>query len=61
MDKGKTKSKPLVDEEAKDDLGTTYEEVKKDLDALSKEEQMNVVNRLALFLMVLEIIWYFNL
>ncbi|XP_010650700.1 protein THALLO isoform X1 [Vitis vinifera] len=43
MVKGKTTSKSLADEEAKDDTGTAYEEVKKDLNALSKEEQMDVV------------------
>jgi U3 small nucleolar RNA-associated protein 3 len=30
--------------EAKDDRDTAYEEVKKDLNALSKEEQMSVLN-----------------
>lgn len=49
MVKGKTTSKSLADEEAKDDTGTAYEEVKKDLNALSKEEQMDVVYRLAFF------------
>lgn len=49
MVKGKTTSKSLADEEAKDDTGTAYEEIKKDLNALSKEEQMDVVYRLAFF------------
>ncbi|KAK6930478.1 Sas10 C-terminal domain [Dillenia turbinata] len=39
--KGKTTSKSLEDEEAKGD--TAYEVVKKDLDSLSKEEQMDVI------------------
>ena len=47
MVKGKTTSKSLADEGAKDDTGTAYEEVEKDLNALSKEEQMDVVYRLA--------------
>ena len=38
-------SKALADKEARDDPGAAYEEVKKDLNALSKEEQMDVVYR----------------
>lgn len=41
--KGKVPSKALADKEARDDPGAAYEEVKKDLNALSKEEQMDVV------------------
>ncbi|GMP55126.1 hypothetical protein CsSME_00020041 [Camellia sinensis var. sinensis] len=41
--KGKVPSKTLADKEARDDPGAAYEEVKKDLNALSKEEQMDVV------------------
>ncbi|KAI7982248.1 hypothetical protein LOK49_LG15G00909 [Camellia lanceoleosa] len=41
--KGKVPSKALADKEARDDPSAAYEEVKKDLNALSKEEQMVVV------------------
>ena len=61
MVKGKTTSMSLADEEAKDDTVTAYEEVEKDLNVLSKEEQMDVVYRLAFCLMVLILIWYHNL
>ncbi|CAL5391787.1 unnamed protein product [Camellia sinensis] len=44
--KGKVPSKALADKEARDDPGAAYEEVKKDLNALSKEEQMDVVYRI---------------
>lgn len=43
--KGKKPSKSLPHRETEDVLGTTYEEVKKDLNALSREEQMDVVYR----------------
>ncbi|KAI9194495.1 hypothetical protein LWI28_006527 [Acer negundo] len=41
--KGKSTRKSPPRKETEDDIGTTYEEVKKDLNALSKEEQMDVV------------------
>ncbi|KAL9437151.1 hypothetical protein AB3S75_023069 [Citrus x aurantiifolia] len=41
--KGKSTTKPWASKEAVDDAVTSYEEVKKDLNALSKEEQMDVV------------------
>ncbi|KAK3001073.1 hypothetical protein RJ639_020289 [Escallonia herrerae] len=41
--KGKATSKASTVKEALDDAGTAFEEVKKDLNALSKEEQMDVV------------------
>ncbi|KAJ0092537.1 hypothetical protein Patl1_26730 [Pistacia atlantica] len=41
--KGKSKTVSAANKEAVDDVGTTYEEVKKDLNALSREEQMDVV------------------
>lgn len=41
--KGKDASKPSKDKGAEDEVGTTYEEVKKDLNALTREEQMDVV------------------
>ncbi|KAK3221074.1 hypothetical protein Dsin_015044 [Dipteronia sinensis] len=41
--KGKSTRKSPPRKEIEDDIGTTYEEVKKDLNALSKEEQMDVV------------------
>ena len=47
--KGKGGKLSLVSEEALDDLAT-FEEVKKDLNALSKEEQMDVVHRCGVFL-----------
>lgn len=43
--KGKSTTKPWASKEAVDDAVTSYEEVKKDLNALSKEEQMDVVYR----------------
>lgn len=43
--KGKSTTKPRASKEAIDDTGTSYEVVKKDLNALSKEEQMDVVYR----------------
>lgn len=47
--KGKDASKPSKDKGAQDEVGTTYEEVKKDLNALTREEQMDVVYRRALY------------
>ncbi|XP_044500698.1 something about silencing protein 10 isoform X2 [Mangifera indica] len=41
--KGKRKTVSAANKEAVDDMGTAYEEVKKDLNALSREEQMDVV------------------
>lgn len=41
--KGKAAPKASADKEAHDGPGSVYEEVKKDLNALSKEEQMDVV------------------
>ncbi|KAK2641974.1 hypothetical protein Ddye_023737 [Dipteronia dyeriana] len=41
--KGKSTRKSLPRKETEDNVGTTYEEVEKDLNALSKEEQMDVV------------------
>ncbi|GAV66512.1 Sas10_Utp3 domain-containing protein/Sas10_Utp3_C domain-containing protein [Cephalotus follicularis] len=41
--KGKSTEKSPASKKAVDGLGTTYEEVKKDLNALSREEQMDVV------------------
>ncbi|KDO40110.1 hypothetical protein CISIN_1g005733mg [Citrus sinensis] len=41
--KGKSTTKPRASKEAVDDTVASYEEVKKDLNALSKEEQMDVV------------------
>ncbi|KAK1587818.1 hypothetical protein Q3G72_017121 [Acer saccharum] len=41
--KGKSTRKSPPRKETEDDIGTTYEEVKKDLNALSKEEQMDVL------------------
>ncbi|XP_015056755.1 something about silencing protein 10-like isoform X1 [Solanum pennellii] len=40
---GKTGSAVSADEEANNETGTAYEEVQKDLNALTKEEQMDVV------------------
>ncbi|KAJ8551846.1 hypothetical protein K7X08_028289 [Anisodus acutangulus] len=40
---GKPGSSVSADEEAKNETGTAYEEVQKDLNALTKEEQMDVV------------------
>ena len=42
---GKPGSAVSADEEAKNETGTAYEEVQKDLNALTKEEQMDVVYR----------------
>ncbi|KAK9288594.1 hypothetical protein L1049_017053 [Liquidambar formosana] len=41
--KGKAVSKSFAEKDAEDDTGTAYEEVKKDLNSLSREEQMDVV------------------
>ncbi|XP_043724321.1 something about silencing protein 10-like isoform X2 [Telopea speciosissima] len=41
--KGRSSAKPRANKEAEDDTGTAYEEVKKDINALSREEQMDVV------------------
>ncbi|KAB1213217.1 hypothetical protein CJ030_MR5G022394 [Morella rubra] len=41
--KGKSSKKTRVRKEVLDDMGTAYEEVKKDLNALSREEQMDVL------------------
>ncbi|OVA05757.1 Sas10/Utp3/C1D [Macleaya cordata] len=41
--KGKSSSKPRADKETQDDMDTAYEVVKKDISALSREEQMDVV------------------
>lgn len=43
--KGKSSKKTRVRKEVLDDMGTAYEEVKKDLNALSREEQMDVLYR----------------
>lgn len=45
MVKGKDAAKPSQDKGAQDEIGSTYEEVKKDLNALTREEQMDVVYR----------------
>lgn len=42
--KGKTPS-ASTNKEPQDETGMVYEEVKKDLNALSKEEQMDIVYR----------------
>ncbi|XP_061988204.1 protein THALLO isoform X2 [Rosa rugosa] len=44
---GKSEKKSRVILEVADDMGTAYEEVKKDLNALSKEEQLSVLNNTA--------------
>ncbi|KAL2506202.1 Sas10/U3 ribonucleoprotein (Utp) family protein [Abeliophyllum distichum] len=43
LDKGKPKSKASLDKEINNEAGTDYEIVKKDLNALTKEEQMDVL------------------
>ncbi|KAL2529928.1 Sas10/U3 ribonucleoprotein (Utp) family protein [Forsythia ovata] len=43
LDKGKPKSKSSLDKEINNEAGTDYEVVKKDLNALTKEEQMDVL------------------
>ncbi|KAG6406121.1 hypothetical protein SASPL_133718 [Salvia splendens] len=43
LDNGNVPSKASLDKEIKDEEGMTYEIVKKDLNALTKEEQMDVV------------------
>lgn len=45
---GKSEKKSRVILEVADDMGTAYEEVKKDLNALSKEEQLSVLNKYGL-------------
>lgn len=46
LDHGNAPSKASLDKEIKDEEGMTYEIVKKDLNALTKQEQMDVVYRL---------------
>lgn len=43
--KGKITKKSPMGIEVSDDMGTAYEEVKKDLNSLSKEEKMDVLYR----------------
>lgn len=43
--KGKSTRKSSIGKEVVDDKGTAYEEVKKDLNALSREELMDVLYR----------------
>lgn len=47
--KPKSKSKSSSDKEAEVDAASMYEEVKKDLSALSRDEQMDVVYRLVCY------------
>lgn len=42
---GKPAFKPYASKEGKEDNATAYEEVKKDINALTREEQVDVLNR----------------
>lgn len=44
---GKSASKSSTDKDAEDGTGTAYEKIEKDLNSLSKDEQMDVVYRFA--------------
>lgn len=56
LDKGKPKSKASLDKEINDDID--YEIVKKDFNALTKEEQMDAVYRSACFFSALVVFFY---
>ena len=50
MVKGKTTLKSSENEKAEGNYALVYEQVKKDLNALSKDEQMDVLHRYASFM-----------
>ena len=50
MVKGKTTSKSSENEKAEGDYIPFYKQVKKDLNALSRDEQMDVLHRYASFM-----------
>jgi len=50
MVKGKTTSKSSKNEKAEGDSAPVYEQVKKDLNALSRDERMDVPHRYASFM-----------